>query len=71
MPTLGLIKKHSGEEGARAVAAPPPAAASAPAAVAAAQEDESHVVVNAEVVEGRAQPLLIYAERRGEKGAAS
>ena len=29
------------------------------------------VVVNAEVVEGRAQPLLIYAERRGEKGAAS
>ncbi len=29
------------------------------------------VVVNAEVVEGRAQPLLIYAEKRGEKGVAS
>src|SRR5579875_3163913 len=29
------------------------------------------VVVNAEVVEGRAQPLLIYAESRGQKGAAS
>jgi ATP-dependent Clp protease ATP-binding subunit ClpX len=29
------------------------------------------VVVNAEVIEGRAQPLLIYSERRGEKGAAS
>jgi len=28
-------------------------------------------VVNAEVVGGRAQPLLIYAERRGGKGAAS
>jgi ATP-dependent Clp protease ATP-binding subunit ClpX len=27
------------------------------------------VVVNAEVVEGRAQPLLIYAEKKG--GAAS
>ncbi|MEI9963624.1 MAG: ATP-dependent Clp protease ATP-binding subunit ClpX [Caulobacteraceae bacterium] len=29
------------------------------------------VVVNAEVVEGRAQPLLIYAEKRGEKGGAA
>ena len=29
------------------------------------------VVVNAEVVEGRAQPLLIYAEKRTEKGGAA
>ena len=29
------------------------------------------VVVNGEVVEGRAQPLMIYAERRADKGAAS
>ncbi|MCC7266051.1 MAG: AAA family ATPase, partial [Caulobacteraceae bacterium] len=29
------------------------------------------VVVNAEVVEGRAQPLLIYAERREGKGGAA
>jgi ATP-dependent Clp protease ATP-binding subunit ClpX len=28
------------------------------------------VVVNAEVVEGRAQPLIIYAERRDKGGAA-
>jgi len=28
------------------------------------------VVVNAEVVEGRSQPLLIYAERRDKGGAA-
>jgi ATP-dependent Clp protease ATP-binding subunit ClpX len=28
------------------------------------------VVVNAEVVEGRAQPLLIYAEKKKEGGAA-
>jgi ATP-dependent Clp protease ATP-binding subunit ClpX len=28
------------------------------------------VVVNGEVIEGRAQPLLIYAERRGDKGPA-
>ena len=28
------------------------------------------VVVNQEVIEGRAQPLLIYAERRGDKGPA-
>ena len=26
------------------------------------------VVVNAEVVEGRAQPLVIYAEKRGQAG---
>ena len=30
----------------------------------------AEVVVNAEVVEGRAQPLLIYAERREQGGAA-
>src|SRR5688572_1966755 len=29
------------------------------------------VVVNGEVVEGRAQPLMIYSERRGEKGASA
>ena len=29
------------------------------------------VVVNQEVIEGRAQPLLIYAERRGDKGPAA
>ena len=29
------------------------------------------VVVNAEVVEGRAQPLMIYAERRSDKGGAA
>jgi ATP-dependent Clp protease ATP-binding subunit ClpX len=28
------------------------------------------VVINAEVVEGRAQPLMIYAERRENPGAA-
>ena len=28
------------------------------------------VVVNAEVVEGRAQPLLIYAEKKKQDGAA-
>jgi ATP-dependent Clp protease ATP-binding subunit ClpX len=28
------------------------------------------VVVNAEVVEGRSQPLLIYSERRDKGGAA-
>jgi ATP-dependent Clp protease ATP-binding subunit ClpX len=32
-------------------------------------EGVEEVVVNAEVVEGRAQPLLIYAEKKG--GAAS
>jgi ATP-dependent Clp protease ATP-binding subunit ClpX len=29
------------------------------------------VVVNGEVVEGRAQPLMIYAERRSDKGGAA
>ena len=29
------------------------------------------VVVNQEVIEGRAQPLLIYAERREGKGPAA
>ena len=29
------------------------------------------VVVNAEVIEGRAQPLLIYAERRGDKAPSA
>ncbi len=29
------------------------------------------VVVNGEVIDGRAQPLLIYAERRGDKGPAA
>ena len=33
-------------------------------------EGVEEVVVNAEVVEGRAQPLLIYAERRDTGGAA-
>ncbi len=34
-------------------------------------EGVEEVVVNAEVVEGRAQPLMIYAERRSEKGGAA
>jgi len=34
-------------------------------------EGVEEVVVNAEVVEGRAQPLLIYAERRSDKGGAA
>jgi ATP-dependent Clp protease ATP-binding subunit ClpX len=29
------------------------------------------VVVNGEVIDGKAQPLVIYSERRGEQGAAS
>jgi phospholipid/cholesterol/gamma-HCH transport system ATP-binding protein len=29
------------------------------------------VVVNGEVIDGRAQPLIIYSERRGEKDVAS
>jgi ATP-dependent Clp protease ATP-binding subunit ClpX len=33
-------------------------------------EGVEEVVVNAEVVEGRAQPLMIYAERRDKGGAA-
>jgi ATP-dependent Clp protease ATP-binding subunit ClpX len=33
-------------------------------------EGVEEIVVNAEVVEGRAQPLLIYAERRDTGGAA-
>ena len=33
-------------------------------------EGVEEVVVNAEVVEGRAQPLMIYAERRDTGGAA-
>ena len=33
-------------------------------------EGVEEVVVNAEVVEGRAQPLMIYAERRSDKGGA-
>jgi len=34
-------------------------------------EGVEEVVVNGEVVEGRAQPLMIYSERRADKGAAS
>ena len=34
-------------------------------------EGVEEVVVNAEVVEGRAQPLMIYAERRSDKGGAA
>jgi ATP-dependent Clp protease ATP-binding subunit ClpX len=33
-------------------------------------EGVEEVVVNAEVVEGRAQPLVIYAEKKGGAGAA-
>ena len=33
-------------------------------------EGVEEVVVNAEVVEGRSQPLVIYAERRDKGGAA-
>ena len=33
-------------------------------------EGVEEVVVNAEVVEGRAQPLLIYAEKKKQDGAA-
>ena len=33
-------------------------------------EGVEEVVVNAEVIEGRAQPLVIYAERRDKGGAA-
>ena len=33
-------------------------------------EGVEEVVVNAEVVEGRAQPLVIYAEKKGGQGAA-
>ena len=32
------------------------------------QQGVEEVVVNAEVVEGRAQPLVIYAEKRGQAG---
>ncbi|MFD2234782.1 ATP-dependent Clp protease ATP-binding subunit ClpX [Phaeospirillum tilakii] len=34
-------------------------------------DEVDEVVVNKEVVEGRAQPLYIYAERRGDTGATS
>ena len=33
-------------------------------------EGVEEIVVNAEVIEGRAQPLVIYAERRDKGGAA-
>ncbi|RZJ27633.1 MAG: ATP-dependent Clp protease ATP-binding subunit ClpX, partial [Brevundimonas sp.] len=32
-------------------------------------EGVEEVVVNAEVIEGKAQPLLIYAETKGKKSA--
>ena len=34
-------------------------------------EGVEEVVVNDEVVEGRAQPLMIYAEKKGEPANAS
>jgi ATP-dependent Clp protease ATP-binding subunit ClpX len=35
------------------------------------QEGAEEVVVNGEVVEGRAQPLYIYAERRDDVGTGA
>ena len=50
LPTLGVIKKHSREEGARAAESAAPQPAAAPPSAAVAQEDESHVVVKLDQV---------------------